>query len=175
MWGFSQGKDDFERQQKELLDKENIMKQSQNQLGQDQVSTGEDAALWFTIYSQRCLYIHAIPPGTHSSWPFGSQRCSSHVDPFSHLALETSSPSPVHSERCCHTSVYCWTEFCLGLMVDVTDKHFRLESEFSEASTSQVYNHIQNGRKAHHSLRQPEATTLNRFFVQPGVHTKRDK
>lgn len=33
-----QGKDDFERQQKELLDKENIMKQSQSQLGQEQVS-----------------------------------------------------------------------------------------------------------------------------------------
>lgn len=41
----SQGKDDFERQQKELLDKENIIKQSQNQLGQEQVSTGEDTAL----------------------------------------------------------------------------------------------------------------------------------
>lgn len=32
-----QGKDDFERQQKELLDKENIIKQSQVQLGQEQV------------------------------------------------------------------------------------------------------------------------------------------
>lgn len=32
-----QGKDDFERQQKELLDKENIIKQSQIQLGQEQV------------------------------------------------------------------------------------------------------------------------------------------
>uniref|UniRef100_H3DQJ7 Neural precursor cell expressed, developmentally down-regulated 9 n=1 Tax=Tetraodon nigroviridis TaxID=99883 RepID=H3DQJ7_TETNG len=32
-----QGKDDFERQQKELLDKENIMKQSQSQLGQEQI------------------------------------------------------------------------------------------------------------------------------------------
>lgn len=62
-----QGKDDFERQQKELLDKENIIKQSQNQLGQEQVSTGEDTALWFTINTQRCLYIHAMPPGTHSS------------------------------------------------------------------------------------------------------------
>lgn len=34
-----QGKDDFERQQKELLDKENIIKQSQVQLGQEQVRT----------------------------------------------------------------------------------------------------------------------------------------
>ncbi|XP_056876869.1 enhancer of filamentation 1 isoform X2 [Takifugu flavidus] len=33
-----QGKDDFERQQKELLDKENIMKQSQSQLGQEQIN-----------------------------------------------------------------------------------------------------------------------------------------
>lgn len=33
----SQGKEDFERQQKELLDKENIIKQSQVQLGQEQV------------------------------------------------------------------------------------------------------------------------------------------
>eukprot|EP00064_Thunnus_orientalis_P014015 superscaffoldBa00002373_g14056 len=33
-----QGKDDFERQQKELLDKENIIKQSQNQLGQEQIN-----------------------------------------------------------------------------------------------------------------------------------------
>uniref|UniRef100_A0A3Q3WJS5 Breast cancer anti-estrogen resistance protein 1 n=1 Tax=Mola mola TaxID=94237 RepID=A0A3Q3WJS5_MOLML len=33
-----QGKDDFERQQKELLDKENIVKQSQIQLGQDQIN-----------------------------------------------------------------------------------------------------------------------------------------
>ncbi|XP_068189311.1 enhancer of filamentation 1 [Antennarius striatus] len=33
-----QGKDDFERQQKELLDKENIIKQSQIQLGQDQIN-----------------------------------------------------------------------------------------------------------------------------------------
>lgn len=32
-----QGKDDFERQQKELLEKENIIKQSQVQLGQEQV------------------------------------------------------------------------------------------------------------------------------------------
>ncbi|XP_062292201.1 enhancer of filamentation 1 [Scomber scombrus] len=33
-----QGKDDFERQQKELLDKENIIKQSQVQLGQEQIN-----------------------------------------------------------------------------------------------------------------------------------------
>lgn len=33
-----QGKEDFERQQKELLDKENIIKQNQVQLGQEQVS-----------------------------------------------------------------------------------------------------------------------------------------
>ncbi|XP_042362441.1 enhancer of filamentation 1 [Plectropomus leopardus] len=33
-----QGKEDFERQQKELLDKENIIKQSQVQLGQEQIN-----------------------------------------------------------------------------------------------------------------------------------------
>ncbi|XP_069547724.1 enhancer of filamentation 1 [Brachyistius frenatus] len=33
-----QGKEDFERQQKQLLDKENIIKQSQNQLGQEQIN-----------------------------------------------------------------------------------------------------------------------------------------
>ncbi|XP_070840985.1 enhancer of filamentation 1 isoform X1 [Chaetodon trifascialis] len=33
-----QGKDDFERQQKELLDKENIIKQNQVQLGQEQIN-----------------------------------------------------------------------------------------------------------------------------------------
>ncbi|XP_070702154.1 enhancer of filamentation 1 [Pempheris klunzingeri] len=33
-----QGKDDFERQQKELLEKENIIKQSQVQLGQEQIN-----------------------------------------------------------------------------------------------------------------------------------------
>lgn len=37
-----QGKDDFERQQKELLDKENIIKQSQVQLGQEQVRREAD-------------------------------------------------------------------------------------------------------------------------------------
>lgn len=45
IWVFShipvlhlQGKEDFERQQKELLEKENIIKQNQAQLGQEQVS-----------------------------------------------------------------------------------------------------------------------------------------
>ena len=36
-WFPPQGKEDFERQQKELLEKENIIKQSQVQLGQEQV------------------------------------------------------------------------------------------------------------------------------------------
>jgi len=38
-----QGKDEFERQQKELLEKENITKQSKVQLGQEQV---HDTCTW---------------------------------------------------------------------------------------------------------------------------------
>lgn len=63
-----QGKDDFERQQKELLDKENIIKQSQIQLGQEQVRHSR----FVMLYQQsKCLCVRV----THSSWPFESFRC----------------------------------------------------------------------------------------------------
>lgn len=51
-----QGKEDFERQQKELLEKENIIKQNQVQLGQEQVSwlfihTHTEPVAWVILYN----------------------------------------------------------------------------------------------------------------------------
>lgn len=46
----SKGKEEFERQQKELLEKENIMKQNKVQLGQEQVG------FWHTVYFNACLW-----------------------------------------------------------------------------------------------------------------------
>lgn len=57
-----QGKEDFERQQKELLEKENIIKQSQVQLGQEQVRlftvTHAELVAWVILYNSVLLVIN---------------------------------------------------------------------------------------------------------------------
>lgn len=58
-----QGKEDFERQQKELLDKENIIKQSsQVQLGQEQVRlftvTHTELLAWVLLYNSALVVIN---------------------------------------------------------------------------------------------------------------------
>lgn len=57
-----QGKEDFERQQKELLDKENIIKQSQVQLGQEQVRlftiAHTELLAWVLLYNSALLVIN---------------------------------------------------------------------------------------------------------------------
>lgn len=78
-----QGKDDFERQQKELLDKENIIKQSQVQLGQEQVRLS--LSLHDSILSVINIYLF-IPYLTYTQlltfWVSWVQRvCKTNVRP----------------------------------------------------------------------------------------------
>ncbi|XP_034056636.1 enhancer of filamentation 1 [Gymnodraco acuticeps] len=99
-----QGKEDFERQQKELLDKENIIKQSQVQLGQEQINqfkkleqdvsrpVENDVTQWIS-HSDRTS---ASPPDSSSSLPpsphvcardrqllaFYSEQCEQHFVPL---------------------------------------------------------------------------------------------
>ncbi|XP_074468696.1 enhancer of filamentation 1 isoform X2 [Sebastes fasciatus] len=73
-----QGKEDFERQQKELLDKENIIKQSQVQLGQEQINqfkkleqdvikpVENDVTQWI---SHQHSGVTSVPPSDSSSAP----------------------------------------------------------------------------------------------------------
>ncbi|CAG13850.1 unnamed protein product, partial [Tetraodon nigroviridis] len=78
-----QGKDDFERQQKELLDKENIMKQSQSQLGQEQVSAH--------THTHARTRTHARTH-THTHTQLTERRCPPQIKQFRKLEQEVIKP-----------------------------------------------------------------------------------
>ncbi|XP_041811088.1 enhancer of filamentation 1 isoform X2 [Chelmon rostratus] len=96
-----QGKDDFERQQKELLDKENIIKQSQVQLGQEQINqfkkleqevikpVENDITQWI---SHQHSGITSAPPSDSSS--------SSSSSPSTHVCARDRQLLGFYSEQC---------------------------------------------------------------------------
>ncbi|KAM9339880.1 enhancer of filamentation 1 [Symphorus nematophorus] len=99
-----QGKDDFERQQKELLDKENIIKQSQVQLGQEQINqfkkleqevikpVENDISQWI---SHQHSSSSASPSDSSSSPP-----SSSSLSPSTHVCARDRQLLCFYSEQC---------------------------------------------------------------------------
>uniref|UniRef100_A0AAZ1Y2F5 Breast cancer anti-estrogen resistance protein 1 n=1 Tax=Oreochromis aureus TaxID=47969 RepID=A0AAZ1Y2F5_OREAU len=93
-----QGKEDFERQQKELLEKENIIKQSQVQLGQEQINqfkkleqevskpVENDITQWIS-------HQHSAPPSDSSS-------SSTSLSPSAHLCARDRQLLSFYSEQC---------------------------------------------------------------------------
>ncbi|XP_026155734.1 enhancer of filamentation 1 isoform X2 [Mastacembelus armatus] len=91
-----QGKEDFERQQKELLEKENIIKQSQVQLGQEQINqfkrleqevskpVENDITQWMSHQHSASRSDCALSPSTHlcprdrQLLSFYSEQCEQH-------------------------------------------------------------------------------------------------
>ncbi|XP_068603234.1 enhancer of filamentation 1 [Brachionichthys hirsutus] len=97
-----QGKDDFERQQKELLDKENIIKQSQIQLGQEQINQfkkleQEVAKPVENDITQWVPHQHLASPSDSSS---SSSSSSSSPSPTTHVCARDRQLLGFYSEQC---------------------------------------------------------------------------
>nr|XP_046274435.1 enhancer of filamentation 1 isoform X2 [Scatophagus argus] len=93
-----QGKDDFERQQKELLDKENIIKQSQIQLGQEQINQ-------FKKLEQEVIKpvendITQWISHQHPASPSDSSTSSSSMSPSTHVCARDRQLLGFYSEQC---------------------------------------------------------------------------
>ncbi|XP_035537056.1 enhancer of filamentation 1 [Morone saxatilis] len=94
-----QGKDDFERQQKELLDKENIIKQSQVQLGQEQINQFKklEQEVIKPVENDITQWISHQHSGITSASPSDS---SSSLSPSTHVCARDRQLLGFYSEQC---------------------------------------------------------------------------
>ncbi|TKS88175.1 Enhancer of filamentation 1 [Collichthys lucidus] len=94
-----QGKDDFERQQKELLDKENIIKQSQVQLGQEQINQFKklEQEVIKPVENDISQWISHQHSGVTSASPLDS---SSSISPSTHVCTRDHQLLTFYSEQC---------------------------------------------------------------------------
>ncbi|XP_044028861.1 enhancer of filamentation 1 isoform X2 [Siniperca chuatsi] len=94
-----QGKDDFERQQKELLDKENIIKQSQVQLGQEQINQFKklEQEVIKPVENDITQWISHQHSGKTSASPLDS---SSSLSPSTHVCARDRQLLSFYSEQC---------------------------------------------------------------------------
>ncbi|KAI3358786.1 hypothetical protein L3Q82_015185 [Scortum barcoo] len=94
-----QGKDDFERQQKELLDKENIIKQSQVQLGQEQINQFKklEQEVIKPVENDITQWMSHQQSGVTSAPPSDS---SSSLSPSTHVCARDRQLLGFYSEQC---------------------------------------------------------------------------
>ncbi|KAE8281793.1 Enhancer of filamentation 1 [Larimichthys crocea] len=94
-----QGKDDFERQQKELLDKENIIKQSQVQLGQEQINQFKklEQEVIKPVENDISQWISHQHSGVTSASTLDS---SSSISPSTHVCTRDRQLLTFYSEQC---------------------------------------------------------------------------
>lgn len=100
-----QGKDDFERQQKELLDKENIIKQSQVQLGQEQINQFKklEQEVIKPVENDITQWISHQHPGVTSASPSDSSSSttsSSSLSASTHVCARDRQLLGFYSEQC---------------------------------------------------------------------------
>ncbi|XP_041665072.1 enhancer of filamentation 1 [Cheilinus undulatus] len=95
-----QGKDDFERQQKELLEKENIIKQSQVQLGQEQINQFKklEQEVIKPVENDISQWISHQHSGMTSASP--SDSSSSSTPPSTHVCARDRQLLGFYSEQC---------------------------------------------------------------------------
>lgn len=97
-----QGKDDFERQQKELLDKENIIKQNQVQLGQEQINQFKklEQEVIKPVENDITQWISHQHSGMTSTSPSDSSSSSSSLSPSTHVCARDRQLLSFYSEQC---------------------------------------------------------------------------